>query len=101
MYFAAFSSLTLLAFSAKTASQVVAPPNGVTAMYSIFDHVGCDDYSMGMTIVNDEEVGECHNFRNASVSVKFDEVKVGCTSKLNSTFVRRPKDVRHKRRLVM
>ncbi|KEZ43225.1 hypothetical protein SAPIO_CDS4905 [Scedosporium apiospermum] len=80
MYFTTLNSLVLLALSIQSASADL--PNGITAMYSIFDHVGCDIQSHGMVVVPDENVEECQNFMYPTISVDIHELQEGCAVNL-------------------
>ncbi|KAH8767197.1 hypothetical protein F5883DRAFT_644211 [Diaporthe sp. PMI_573] len=78
MHFPALSSVALLVLSAKGTS-AVPPPNGYVAFYSIFDHVGCDIQSHGLTTVEENAVGDCLNFIYPAISVSLEELKEGCS----------------------
>ncbi|KAK4232985.1 hypothetical protein C8A03DRAFT_19844 [Achaetomium macrosporum] len=78
MHFSALMPLALLALGAQgTLAGVI--PNGYSAFYSIFDHVGCNMASHGMTTVSDTSLGQCLNFTYPAISVNVDSLKDGCS----------------------
>jgi hypothetical protein len=82
MHAFAFKSLALFLLSGKGALTASAPPpNGYVAFYSIFDHLGCDSYSRGLTTVPESKANQCLNFTYPSTSVDLEQLKEGCSGK--------------------
>lgn len=80
MHFSALSSILLLALSTKSAAD--APPKGYSAYFSIFNHIGCDIQSLGVTTVQESQVGECLTFSYPAISASLDSIQEGCARKL-------------------
>lgn len=84
MHSVILGSLAFLALGVQ--AQTTNPPNGISAFYDIFDHVGCDIASIGKMMVETDNVGKCQNFLGPAISIKLTEVSEGCTRKFKPTF---------------
>lgn len=83
MHVSALGSIILLAFSTKSAAG--APPKGYSAYFSTFDHIGCDIQSLGLTTIQESQVGECLTFSYPAISASLESIQEGCARKLIPT----------------